>query len=457
MPMLLLCRCFVILIVYSLAFPYALAAQSIAIDSLSDKALQKADAFRSLPDSIAPDILASPRAARDSLLQPLTTTRDSVQAKLDSLFQPVRSVADTLQQHYESAQSKVQSVSDTLQGLIPDEVRQVAGEATALPPVPTLPSLPPASLGQSLPSLQQVNLPQRFGSPAALEKLTAWKTKLGQGLPAVPGSVQQGLPASQDLSGVAEQQAGRLSGVDQLPGQPQDLASFQQKQMAPVSEYTTQASSLSNMEQIQQQMKQQAMQGAQRHFQEHGEALEQGQAQLSKLKKKYKTVQSEKDVYQRATSLKGEPWITRLLVGSYFQVHRAPSLQVDVSPFVGYRFNTRWSVGLGGIYRVSDWRLSPTAIYGGRGFVESIVYKGFALHAEYEQLRVPESATIALDKPAFHWQQGVLVGISRPYQISKHISGTALLLHNFTFPTDPARRTAYPSRWNLRLGFFLSH
>ena len=430
-----------------------LHAQSLSVDSLTDQATQRIETLQALPDSIAPTL--QPNAARDNLLQPLTSTRDSVRTKLDSLSRPARAVADTLQQRYQAVQQKGQAVQDSVRALLPDEVRQLAGQD--LPPVPALPSLPPASLGKPLPSLQQVSLPitERFASPQALDKLTTLKSNISSSLPSVPTSLQQGLSATRDLPTTAEQQAGQLPGMQELQNQQQGLKQWQQNQTAtPTSEYTAQASSYTNMEQIQQQMKQQAMQGVQHHFKEHSEAIQEGQQQLSKLKKKYKAVQTEQDRYERATSLKGEPWSARLLLGSYFQVYRQPSFQLDVSPFIGYRFNTRWSVALGSTYRVSAWRLPQhKTIYGGRAFLESVVYKGFALHGEYERLRVPVTATVVSDEPTYRWQEGVLVGVSKSYTITEHISGTALLLHNFTKPSD---QTAYASRWNVRLGFFLS-
>ena len=428
-----------------------LHAQSLSVDSLTDQATQRIETLQALPDSIAPTTLR-PNAARDSLLQPITSTRDSVRTKMNSLSRPARAVADTLQQRYQAVQQKGQAVRDTIQALVPDEVRQLAGQD--LPPVPALPSLPPASLGKPLPSLQQVSLPitERFASPQALDKLTTLKSNISSSLPSVPTSLQQGLSATRDFPATAEQQAGQLPGMQELQNQQQGLKQWQAGQTAnPTAQYTSQAS---DMEQIQQQMKQQAMQGAQHHFKEHSGAIQAGQQQLSKLKKKYKTVQSEQDRYERATSLKGEPWSARLLLGSYFQVYRQPSFQLDVSPFIGYRFNTRWSVALGGTYRVASWQLPQrNTIYGGRAFLESVVYKGFALHGEYERLRVPVTATVVSDEPTYRWQEGLLLGISKSYTITKHISGTALLLHNFTKPSD---QTAYPSRWNVRLGFFLS-
>ena len=456
------CRYLMIVLLY---LPVTLLAQVVSVDSvfgILEQPKQKVDHFSTtsiLHDSLQPALL-DPQISLDSLLRTtVTNAPDSVRRYIDSSSRSVFKAIDTLRVHYQTVKQKGAAIQDTIHRaiheLVPEEVGSLAWQD--LPPVPALPSLPPASLGKPLSSLQQVSLPitERFASPQALDKLTTLKSNISNSLPSVPTSLQQGLSATRDLPTTAEQQAGQLPGMQELQNQQQGLKQWQQSQTAnPASAYTAQASSYTNMEQIQQQMKQQAMQGAQQHFKEHSGAIQEGQQQLSKLKKKYKAVQSEQDRYERATSLKGEPWSARLLLGSYFQVYHQPSFQLDIAPFIGYRFNTRWSVALGGTYRVASWQLpQPKTIYGGRVFLESVVYKGFALHGEYERLRVPVTATVVSDEPTYRWQEGLLLGISKSYTITEHISGTALLLHNFTKPSD---QTAYPSRWNVRLGFFLS-
>ena len=200
-------------------------------------------------------------------------------------------------------------------------------------------------------------------------------------------------------------------------------------------------------EMIAEQMKQQATQGVKHHLTNHTEAVQEGQQQLAELKKKYQQVQSEQDRYERATSLKGEPWTARLLLGSYFQLYRQPHIQVDVSPFVGYRFNTRWSVGLGGSYRLPG----SVPVYQARIFAESVLYQGFLGHVAYERswLLPPfatagEAGTIA----AHH----LLVGIGKTYRITKRIQGTTLVL----FRPGPRSQPLNLARWNLRTGVYLS-
>ncbi len=204
-------------------------------------------------------------------------------------------------------------------------------------------------------------------------------------------------------------------------------------------------------EAIAEQAKQRALQQAKQHFTRHNDALQDGQQQLSKLKQKYKAVQTEQDKFERATSLKGEPWTARLLLGSYFQFYREPRFQVDLSPFVGYRFNTRWSVGVGGSYRAAFRRVPGSApVYQGRVFIESEVYRGFAAHVAYERSGL-SSPVISSGEKGTVIDQHLLVGIGKSYRITRNIRGTTLLLYR---PGDISQSLQL-SRWNLRTGFLL--
>ena len=85
---------------------------------------------------------------------------------------------------------------------------------------------------------------------------------------------------------------------------------------------------------------------------------------------------------------------------------------------MGYRFNTRWSVGLGASYRVPE--SVPT--YQGRVFVESVVYRGFLLHGAYERsLRSVPTATVG--EAAMVGNHHALVGLGKSYTITQKIRG----------------------------------
>ncbi len=409
-----------------LLFKSTLQAQSL--DSLEQKIDRSGNQVKQRADSVwqsVHSLAEQTRASADSVQQHLRERIDS---------STVTRTLDTLHHRYGAAQQKLES------GLRPVET-----ELPSLPSSPTLPQLP-------------TTLPDRFPASQALERVQLFKTKASQYTQQLRGQIQQGTQAIQSAPAALEQQAVQASGLDML-------------EQPPIANHSALGGSLSDgpgqlsaatatnaaPDQIQQQMKQRLAQEAKQHFARHSDALQEGQQQLSKLKQKYKSVQTEQDKFERATSLQGEPWTARLLLGSYFQFYREPSFQVDLSPFVGYRFNTRWSVGVGGSYRATFRRLPGSAlsrvapVYQGRVFIEGEVYRGFAAHAAYERSGLfapmvsPEDRGVVID-------QHLLVGIGKSYRITRNIRGTTLLLYR-PGSIDQSLRL---SRWNLRTGFLLS-
>ena len=393
-----------------------LAAQSM--DSLRQRANQVSDGFDQRVDSVRQSVASTSRRA--------TSLTDSAQHRIDSLT--VVRALDTLSQRYQSVQQQISSASSLAS-------TKALPNLPALPPQPSLPALP-------------TTLPSRFPASQALDRVDALAQQYTQQL---TGQVQPGTQALQNAPAALEQRALQLPDMDLLQQSP---AAPENSLNSALGQTTAPLPTTSDAERIREQMKQQARQEVQRHFAQHTEELQAGQQRLTDLKKKYKTVQSEQDKYERATSLRGEPWTARLLLGSYFQFYgapfpagtfrRKPSFQVDVSPFVGYRFNTRWSVGVGGSCRV----LGSAPVYQGRVFVESVVYRGFALHAAYErswQLAAQGERSTAVG-------QHVLAGIGKSYRITRRVQGTTLLLYR---PGD-LDQSLQLSRWNLRTGFYLN-
>ncbi len=347
-----------------------------------------------------------------------------LQERIDSLT--ITRTLDTLHHRYGAAQQKLAS-----------ELRPVDAE------LPSLPALPPSPTLSQLPT----TLPDRLPASQALERVQLFKTKASQYTQQLRGQMQQGMQAIQNAPSALEQQAVQASGLDMLEQPPTSALG------GSLSDGAGQlAAATATPDQIQQQMKQRLAQEAKQHFARHSDALADGQQQLSKLKRKYKAVQTEQDKFERATSLRGEPWTARLLLGSYFQfygaaIRREPRFQADLSPFVGYRFNTRWSVGVGGSCRVP----SSVSIYQGRVFVEGEVHRGFAAHVAYERSGL-SSPVLSRGEDRAIVDQHLLVGIGKSYRITRNIRGTTLLLYR---PGD-IDRSLQLSRWNLRTGFLLS-
>ena len=382
----------------------------------------------------------------DSLRQTIGAFTDSTQAYRGKLEQDIQvhrdSIASRLSQPVDTLTAKVQVLHQTVGGELPDK----------LPSLPAGPSVP------ALPSLDELStqLTDRFPAASALKRVSAVSKRAGQYAQAATMKVQQGAQLAQNAPASLEQYLAQQEALSPLAEQQSALEAWQADPTGMAGDQLSSATA-TQPEAMAEQAKQRALQQAKRHFAQHTEAVAKGQQQLSKLKQKYKAVQTEQDKFERATSLKREPWTARLLLGSYFQFYREPSFQVDLSPFIGYRFNTRWSVGVGGSYRAAFRRVPGSAlsrvapVYQGRVFVEGEVHQGFAAHVAYERSGL-SSPVLSRGEDRAIVDQHLLVGISKSYRITQKIRGTTLLLYR---PGD-IDRSLQLSRWNLRTGFLLS-
>ena len=153
---------------------------------------------------------------------------------------------------------------------------------------------------------------------------------------------------------------------------------------------------------------------------------------------------SAQERYQQAAALKKEAWAAHLQLGSYFHLYRQPQVSVDISPFMGYRFNARWSMGVGVSYRVP----ASLPLYQGRIFAEGIVYQGVLLHAEYERSWQPQPGDLGQSIITTHHP---LAGVGITYRITQKMRGATLLL----FRPDSQSPSLDLARWNLRTGIYL--
>ncbi len=401
----------------------------------------------------------------DSLAQHLSQVEqrvDSVRQSVDAVPQQTHVSADSLRRHL---QERIDSLTITR---ILDTLHHRYGAAqqsleSKLRPIntnlPTLPSLPLSPTLSQLPTA----LPDRFPASQALEQVRLFQTKASQYTQQFRGQIQQGTQAVRNAPATLEQQAAKASGLGMLEKSANDTRSALGGSLSGgTDQLSAAAAANADPDQVQQQMKQRVAQETRRYFAQHGNALQEGQQQLSKLKRKYKAAQTEQEKFERATSLRGEPWTAHLLLGSYFQFYREPSFQVDLSPFVGYRFNTRWSVGVGGSYRtairqaairrVPGSALSRAApVYQGRVFVESVVYHGFSAQLSYERSWQPLPVG-SQDAAGARHTDHLLFGVGKHYRITRKVQGTTLLLYR----PGAIDQSLQLSRWNLRTGFLLS-
>jgi hypothetical protein len=180
------------------------------------------------------------------------------------------------------------------------------------------------------------------------------------------------------------------------------------------------------------------------------------QEKMSLLMNKYSFIQNSNDLSTaiKRTSLKGKPVKERLVIATNFQVLNLQPVSIDFAPVVGYKFNSRFSAGVGGTYRQtfndSIPKLSPT-VWGYKTFVSYDVVKSFFVYGEYA-LNSPGVRTVEGVSKRI-WDAAGLAGIGRKLSLHKNLDMTVVVLYNFLH--HPKSRI-YPEPFIFRIGFQLS-
>ena len=95
---------------------------------------------------------------------------------------------------------------------------------------------------------------------------------------------------------------------------------------------------------------------------------------------------------QDAPAKKKSDFMDRLRLGGYLGLQFGTITYIDVSPMLMYAFTDRFYGGIGGSYMFfKDKRYVPSYTsntYGGRTFLQYIIWQGLFAHVEYELLNV---------------------------------------------------------------------
>ncbi len=242
-----------------------------------------------------------------------------------------------------------------------------------------------------------------------------------------------------------------------------DMAELEALKGLPES-YRKQFEAYKNNETVKNEALTKAAQEAQMMLAKNTPALTKAQTDLAKLKKKYSSVPSSDDLSTatKRSSLKGQPFKSRLVIGGNFQVVTTNPVTIDISPILGYRFNKDFYIAVGGTYRARFSSADSTFIrtnygrdeltYGYRVFTNYRFWKAFYAHAEYERIS-KEFAVTGTDRFERIWKPGILAGIGSSYTIKGTLKGNVSLLYNFLH--DDKQRV-YQSPWVFRFGFDLA-
>jgi hypothetical protein len=301
------------------------------------------------------------------------------------------------------------------------------------------------------------SLPQeQIGKVKSIEEVQAAQGKLGEAN-ALTDQVQT---YGEDAKNIAQGEWGEVKQVPEaLEGRVKKLDGVDQltKQNEGLSEYQELIGKGNDPEAMKQLAKQQTMTYAKNHFAGKEEVLRAAMDKMEKLKTKYLSLDSLTNLPRyRPNVMKGKPFIERLVPGITLQIQKSSYMLLDYQPRLSYRISGRLSAGLGWNERIGiqkKFRITTfDRIYGPRMFVNGVVWRGFAAHAEVEKIRtlVPASLVPFADARGKAWLWSVFVGLEKSYTFSKHVKGHFQFLYNLY---DDHDSSPYVDRFNVRFGF----
>jgi hypothetical protein len=207
----------------------------------------------------------------------------------------------------------------------------------------------------------------------------------------------------------------------------------------------------------QDELKEQVKKQAVNHFAGKEQQVQKAMDEMSKLKQKYSSVQSIKDLPKKAPNpMKEKPFIERIVPGIAFQILLKNEWLTDFNPYVGYKFNGRITAGFGWNQRFAfttkDGFNSDARIYGPRIYGEFLLFKGFSARAEFETMYTlvpPVLKQSSTKEYSREWVTGIFLGIKKDYKIYKRLKGTAFVYYNVY---NPEFKSPYGDRLVTRFG-----
>lgn len=191
------------------------------------------------------------------------------------------------------------------------------------------------------------------------------------------------------------------------------------------------------------------------HFAQQGDQLKAAQQKMNGLLTKYKEFTDSNDLSTavKRTSLKGKTFKEHLVLGGNFNVVSTAPFSIDFAPLVGYKFNTKFYVGVGINYRFTfsdslryKTYVSPSNT-SGRLFASYDLIKNFFAYTEVEaaglKVRVKESI-------AQEWRINYFIGLGKKLLIHPKLFMTITAIYNLN---GEKNNPTYPQKFQIRLGF----
>ena len=204
--------------------------------------------------------------------------------------------------------------------------------------------------------------------------------------------------------------------------------------------------------------KEKAIEEATDHFAEHSDKLTGAQAKMIKLMSKYRSFSNSNDLSDavKHTSMEGKTFWEHLLIGGNFNVVSTDPFSLDMSPLLGYKFTTKFSMGLGMNFRYtySDsiknkfYISSKNTSY--KAFVNYDIIKGFYAYGKWEKSGIKRNSN---DKSTKTWKDNYFVGVGKKFLVHPKLYLTLTALYNLN---NEENNPVHPRRFQMRMGFQVS-
>jgi hypothetical protein len=233
-------------------------------------------------------------------------------------------------------------------------------------------------------------------------------------------------------------------------GELEKAAKFKQEQSDLIKRYQSQS-------QLREEAKRKAMNVANDKLSVNAAKIKEGQADLSKLKKRDSGIHSIGDIFKkRSTELEGRKPYERLVPGITLQTLHSKPFQAEFGVQLGYRFTPRFTAGAGASWQLgfdqsyNDF-VNALGTHGGRMFMKFEAIKGFYAQGEVVAMKLGTTSnkpSTVFEKTDMHYF-GTNLGIGKKFNVTRHISGFMLGLyrieHSGTLPSA--------SKISVRIGF----
>jgi len=182
------------------------------------------------------------------------------------------------------------------------------------------------------------------------------------------------------------------------------------------------------------------------------------QVKMEAHKKKYSTLTNSEDLStaQKRSSLSGDPFWKRLVIGGNFSLVGIEPIVIDLSPVLGWKFNKYLELGINATNR-SQYSFGkntgtgpPIPEYGYGAFMSHSLLKKFFIYFELGRMYnnvMSNSAETNL------WQEYLLAGIGKEIRISSFLEMQAIITYNILNKSQPG---IFNSPFVFKTGFRLS-